>query len=256
MRKIIFAVLILVCTPALSQSEWTAQKPVAQQQAEQEKAQRQAERAERKAQKAVRKARKADMKDLKEAKTAPKAPAPKANSRKASGDDARYLKDGSVPTDAEGKVVFTLDIAPRGFSAQEIYDKMRTFLDGIAHDDHQNNRIGIALLNENEHQIVARYNEWLVFTSNFIMTDKAEMTYIVMATCNDESLHLTIERISYAYETDRDSGFQLPAHEVITDKRAVNKKHTRLLANYGKFRRKTIDCVDEVFEQVRNLFNR
>lgn len=258
---------MLAVMPAHSQSDWTPQKPVAQQQEEAKREERNARREAKQAAKEAKKAQKEAKKAQKEAKKTKKetvekpAPARESNRQTSqepvpSGKDARYLKPGCVPTDADGKVVFTLDLSPRGFSAQEIYASLRSFLDALARDDNQKERIGLVSVNDKERKLVARYDEWLRFTDNFIVSDKAEFRYMIMAECGEERLHLTISRITYAYETDRNGGFKLPARDVITDKNAVNKKHTKLLSTYGKFRRKTIDRVDYVFGQIRNLFNR
>lgn len=59
-------------------------------------------------------------------------------------------------------------------------------------------------------------------------------------------------RLYYLYETDRKTGMTAPAEEVITDKLALNKKKTRLAKFYGKFRSKTIDRKDYLFEQIVN----
>ena len=41
-----------------------------------------------------------------------------------------------------------------------------------------------------------------------------------------------------------------PAEDVITDKISLNKKKTRLANYYGKFRKKTIDRKDNLFQQI------
>jgi len=276
MKKLILLISIMAITPVWAQSEWTPQKPVEQQQEESARAEREAKKAAKqarrdakKAKKEAKRAEKAKRKERKgqstpaanpqqtekaEVTVRPAPDTPKPNAKANNGKDSRYLRPGSVPTDREGKVVFTLNFSPRGHSAGDIYGKLHGYLDNLARDEHQNTRIGIVMVNEGEHKIVARYNEWLCFASNFLTLDRSEFTYIVVADCADESLHLTIERITYDYEADRKGGFSLPAREVITDQKAVNKKHTKLLPNYGKFRRKTIDRVDELFGQIRNLF--
>lgn len=59
-----------------------------------------------------------------------------------------------------------------------------------------------------------------------------------------------MSRVKYKYATQGKSETYL-AEKWITDKEAVNKKHTRLYPISGKFRRKTIDRKDEIFETLR-----
>ncbi len=47
---------------------------------------------------------------------------------------------------------------------------------------------------------------------------------------------------------DGKNGVPYKAEEWITDKEAVNKKGTKLYPRSGKFRRKTIDRVENIFE--------
>ena len=43
----------------------------------------------------------------------------------------------------------------------------------------------------------------------------------------------------------------MSAEEIITDENAINKKKTRFYKMHGKFRKKTIDRVEEVFDMLR-----
>ena len=49
--------------------------------------------------------------------------------------------------------------------------------------------------------------------------------------------------------------FHYSAEEWITDKYCVNKKHTKLLPVSGKFRRKTIDRKDYLFNRFNTILN-
>ena len=61
-------------------------------------------------------------------------------------------------------------------------------------------------------------------------------------------------RIYYNYDTER-KPIKYIAEEWITDKYAVNKKRTRLYPVSGKFRRKTIDRKDFIFNKFNALLN-
>lgn len=164
--------------------------------------------------------------------------------------DPRYLA-GSVP-EVDGKVVFTLDKDVPGKDAQAIYDIVYTILDRMTKAENQFKESQISLVNKHDHIIVARFNEWLVLKSTALALDRTIFKYTIIATCDDSHLSLTLSRISYAYEMDRDGveGLQTSAEEWITDKYALNKAKTKLSRQSGKFRRKTIDRKDEIFDLI------
>jgi colicin import membrane protein len=58
-----------------------------------------------------------------------------------------------------------------------------------------------------------------------------------------------LNRISYDYSSQgKEESYK--AESWITDKYTVNKKRTRLFPITGKFRRKTIDRKNEIFERI------
>lgn len=56
---------------------------------------------------------------------------------------------------------------------------------------------------------------------------------------------MTMTRIRYWYDENRDGGEKYTAEEWITDDMALNKKKTKLAPICGKFRRETIDLKDD-----------
>ena len=54
---------------------------------------------------------------------------------------------------------------------------------------------------------------------------------------------------------DGKNGVPYKAEEWITDKEAVNKKGTKLYPRSGKFRRLTIDRVEEIFQGFMDAFS-
>ena len=160
-----------------------------------------------------------------------------------------YLAAGAV-TEVDGKVQWTCDINVPGKNAQQIYDEMLRIMSKLTKEENQLGRSKVALVNEQEHKIASTMQEWLVFTSTFLSLDRAKMSYILNADCEDGHLKLTMERISYVYGEGKDTNYY-KAEEWITDKNAVNKKHTRLLPMSGKFRKKTIDRKNELFKTIK-----
>lgn len=168
--------------------------------------------------------------------------------------DWEYIKEGAVP-EVDGKVVFACDADFPGKSAQQIYELAYTALDSLAHSKEQI-QSGIALVNRKSNIVVARYQEWLNFSSNFLALDRTKFQYTIIATCSDGHLHLTLERISYNYEENRSTGFKTTAEKWIADKVAVNKNRTKLRPGMAKFRKKTIDRQKEIFSYITGCMKR
>lgn len=164
--------------------------------------------------------------------------------------DAKYLQDGIVP-EKDGKIVFSHNIDIKGKTVAEIYDNVYATLDSIAKEDDQINS-GIALINRKEHIIAAQYSEWLTFSKTFISVDRTKFNYTIIARCSDGHLSLTLERISYDYDEQRSTGYHATAEEMIADSKAVNKKHTKLIFGPAKFRRSTIDRIEQIFAFIDN----
>lgn len=166
-------------------------------------------------------------------------------------EDAKYLA-GAVP-EVDGRVVFTLDKKVPGMSADEIYKKVYDVIHAMTQEENQFPQSKIAVINKSEHTIAARMREWLVFQNTFLSLDRTIFNYTLIAKAADGRLVLTMERLSYQYEKDRTDvrgGFDTKAEDWITDKEALNKKQTKLLKYSGKFRRKTIDRKDNIFDRV------
>ena len=63
-----------------------------------------------------------------------------------------------------------------------------------------------------------------------------------------------MSRIYYRYEEEQNDGGRVyKAEEWITDDNALNRKKTRLLPLSAKFRRKTIDRKDQIFDTIEKM---
>ncbi len=166
-------------------------------------------------------------------------------------EDPKYL-EGAVTTNENGKVEFEENIPAPGKSAAQLYDIVYEYMAQLVQDK---NRIEsrIALVNKDEHVIANAMDEWLVFSSSFISLDRTEAKYNLIAQISDGNVKLTINHINYTYEEGRSTGFKSPAEDVITDKVALTKKKNDLARIFGKFRKKTIDRKDQIFNGLRNL---
>lgn len=168
--------------------------------------------------------------------------------------DEKYLAEGAVPEE-NGKIIFSKDISVKGMSSQEIYERTYAYLDSISQTNNQIES-SIVLFNKKEHIIAAKFSEWLIFMSSALSLDRSEFKYTTIAKCSDELLHISIERISYAYESGQNNSLHVTAEEWISDKVAVNKKRTKLYPVSAKFRRKTIDRVQYIFEELEQVLKR
>ena len=94
--------------------------------------------------------------------------------------------------------------------------------------------------------------EWLVFTDKLLSLDRTKFNYTLIAYCKDNHLTVTMGRILYIYDEERvRGGYVYKAEEWINDENALNRKQTRLLPGSAKFRRKTIDRKDYIFNTIK-----
>lgn len=169
-------------------------------------------------------------------------------------EDPKYLA-GAIQLNAEGKVEFVLDTQASGKSADEIYNIVFQYMSKlIKNEQNINSRIALVNRNNKNEQIIACImDEWFVFNQSFISLDRSETKYQLVATISDNHLHLSMTRIVFNYEEGRSTGFKEPAENVITDKYALTKKKNDLAKIYGKFRRRTIDRKDQIFNNLTKL---
>ena len=242
MKKIIARLFACLPLAAMAQNEWEKPMTAEEKLALAKQAEAEAKRARKEAKRAL-KAEGKKSKDVEKSNTTAESGNVLVNTK-----DWAYLQPDAV-TEKDGKVVFTLDIDVPGKNAEQIYEKTYAYLDKLAQEERQK-ASGIALFNKNEHIIAAKYSEWMDFAKTFIMLDRTEFNYTIIARCADNHLTMTLERISYEYEKDRPGGFNKQAEELITDKYALNKKKTKLIPMTAKFRRKTIDRKNEIFNNL------
>ena len=176
---------------------------------------------------------------------------PSANS---TNPDAKYLAEGAVP-EVDGKVSWQKVIDAPGKSAQQIYDILLAQLNKMVGEENQlMERSKVAIQDQANHQLGATFHEWLVFKNTALSLDRTVLNFQLIVNCSDGKADVTITRVSYDYELERDPT-HYTAEEWITDKYAVNKKHTKLLKLSAKFRRKTIDRKDYIFNKFTSLLN-
>lgn len=164
--------------------------------------------------------------------------------------DEKYLV-GAVP-EVNGKVEWQLDVDVPGKSSQEIYDIIFDCFTNLTKEENQLEGSCVSLVNKEEHIVVASMKEWLVFTDKLLALDRTKFNYTLIAYCKDNHLTVTMGRVSYRYDEERVKGGHVyMAEEWINDENALNRKKTRLMPGSAKFRRKTIDRKDLIFDTIK-----
>jgi len=171
----------------------------------------------------------------------------------AANPDAKYLVPDAVPV-VNGKVCWTTTISAPGKSAQQIYDILLVQLEKMVKEPNQIEGSVVVEKDTKNHRLGAVFHEWLVFKSASLSFDRTKFNFTIEVKCFQEKAEVIMSRITYDYDLDRDPK-HYTAEEWITDKYAVNKDHTKLYPLSNKFRRKTIDRKDFIFNKFNALLN-
>lgn len=164
--------------------------------------------------------------------------------------DAKYLA-GAVPT-VDGKVVFSTTLKAPNKSANEIYSILKKYMLRMTKEKNQFETSYLSIQDSVNHMLAGVYQEWLVFKSSGLSLDRTRFKYTLIAQCEDGKADITISRISYLYEEERNPQ-KYTAEEWITDENALRKSKQKLLPISGKFRRKTVDRKDYLFNKMQSL---
>ena len=165
---------------------------------------------------------------------------------------------GAVPV-VDGNVVFEQTFNAPGKSAKQILDLIKSKMAEWVAEPNQITYEGGARISNivydkpEEGIIAARFYEYLVFKRAALVLDRTDFDFTLTATCKDGQATVKMSRMRYVYEKDRAGGFNEPAENIITDEYAFNKKQTKFNRTYGKFRRKTIDRKDYIFNEIEKL---
>ena len=172
-------------------------------------------------------------------------PTPKENR------DARYLVENAVP-EVDGVVCWEKTIEAPGKTAAQIYDILLAQMEKMTKEPNQIANSNVAIKDDEKHELGAVYHEWLVFKNSTLSLDRTQLNFVLYVICADGQAKVKMTRVTYDYNLDRKPE-HYKAEEWITDKYCVNKKHTKLYPISGKFRRKTIDRKDFIFNKFESL---
>lgn len=163
----------------------------------------------------------------------------------------KYLA-GAVPV-VNNRVQFETTIKAPGKTKAQLYDIVLKQMEKMTKEENQfeQSRVVLADTAKNE-QVVANYQEWLVFKNKPLSLDRTRLFFTLVANIKDGELQLIMTRIHYLYDEERQP-MTYQAEEWITDRYGLNKKQTKLSRVSGKFRRKTIDRKDYIFQKFAQL---
>jgi colicin import membrane protein len=167
--------------------------------------------------------------------------------------DAKYLVDGAVPV-IDGVVCWQTTINAPGKTAKQIYDILYKQMDKMVNEPNQIANSAIVQDDKDKHELGAIFHEWLVFKNSTLSLDRTQLNFQLLVKYADGKADVKITHITYDYDLER-KPVHYKAEEWITDKYAVNKKHTKLYPISAKFRRKTIDRKDFIFSKFNSLLN-
>lgn len=163
-------------------------------------------------------------------------------------DISKYLS-GAVPTE-NGKVVFTKEINAPGLSKAQVYDIALKWLDTTLKEN--KNKSSIVYKNEEEGQVAGISEHYLVFKSSTFSLDRATAQYRILLTAQPGKCGIEINSIKYLYNGAQKSvPDKYAAEDLITDEMALNKAGTKMYNMPGKFRMKTVDNAEALFNSLQ-----
>lgn len=158
-------------------------------------------------------------------------------------DDSEYLV-GAVP-EVDGKVIFTKEFSIPGMSQEEIFERVNNWMEARLKKNENNSRV--VFTDKEKGQIVGIGEEWIVFSSSALSLDRTKINYQLTVTCQPEKCVLEVEKIRFNYREGKE---KYTAEEWIVDKYALNKAQDKLVRGLAKWRRKTVDFVDDLSQGV------
>jgi hypothetical protein len=157
--------------------------------------------------------------------------------------NTKYLAD-AVP-EVGGKVVFSKEIEVASLDKNLIYDALLGWCKQKFNDEASR----VVYSDEAAGDIIVAGETELVFQKSALSLDKAKMYYRFTAKAENGKCDLKVSNIRYVYNVSyQKDPEKYTAETWITDKNALNKNKTKLNRGNGKFRTKTIDFVDELFD--------
>ncbi len=172
----------------------------------------------------------------------------------------KYLR-GAVPVE-NGAVTFRKTFRVPGQTDAQLHENMLFYVkDNLVAKGMEDAWTRMISDGTEDGIISARVEEWMVFTKKFLALDRTRFRYQITVTTGNEQVNITVTQISYLYGEEwnenkptGEGGTIYRAEEWITDEHALNAKGTKVLSGSGKFRRNTIERVNEIFNNAMDMF--
>lgn len=165
--------------------------------------------------------------------------------------DSKYLA-GAVP-EVNGKVIYAKEITLPGLSKQQIYEAALSWSENRFKSDNKENLSRVLYSNAENGEIASMGEEYLTFQKTALSLDRAIVNYRVTIECFPGKCNIEISSIRYEYNVSyQKEPEKYTAEEWITDKYALSKNKEKLARGTGKFRAKTIDLVNDIFNDIQS----
>lgn len=167
--------------------------------------------------------------------------------------DAKYF--APLPKDENGKVYLQREVQlSAGTDQEKAFQKLQTWTDRCMLDSRI---IKVTDIPSDQPQTIQRQVcQTIVFSSSLLALDKTEMDYLLTISLQGDKIKLTISHIHYRYNGENRDRMMLrySAEDHIADEVALNKKRTKFVHGYKKFRVSTIDLIDEFESSLKFSF--
>lgn len=169
--------------------------------------------------------------------------------------DAKYLA-GGVP-EKNNVVTFSKSFTVENKSKDEIVSALSSYMNNLTKSAIESQRTRMISDGSEDGTVVAKVEEYMVFTKKALNFDRTRFRYQISAAVEGNTVNVTLSQVSYYYNEDMEgnNGITYKAEEWITDKEALNSKGTKLLPRSKKFRIKTIDRVEAIFNSILDVFD-
>ena len=162
-------------------------------------------------------------------------------------DNSRYLA-GAVP-EVDGKVVFSKEYSIPGMPQEEIFKRAKSWLETHL-DDVKYAEGRVVYQDASSGNLVGMARQRLIFSQSALALDYAVMSYQLTLECRPERCSLAVEKVRYVYREGQQNQEKYTAEGWITDKYALNKAKTKLVLGLAKWRKKTVDHMDDLCEDL------
>ena len=170
----------------------------------------------------------------------------------AQDDRSQYLA-GAVP-EVDGRVVFSRTIETKStISDADLYELMLKWVNAnyAKHEDDELIK-RVLLANPEERDIATYGEEFFTFRRNAFILDRAKMMYQLIIDIKGGKCEVAVRNIKFDYQSESKG---TPAEEMISDEIALNKSKDKLNRYYDKFRIRTVDTINSIFNSIDVYLN-